>query len=70
MAFRVASKMQWFSVWCTATTWGVIAFLLLSDSQRLNVAITCGKRHYAVICDTETATKSKFIGDVIDYGTA
>ena len=39
----------------------------LRDERRLNVAVTRAKRHCAVICDTETCTKDRFIKGLVDW---
>ena len=39
----------------------------LRDARRLNVAVTRAKRHCAVICDTETVTKDRFIKGLVDW---
>ena len=39
----------------------------LRDERRLNVAVTRAKRHCAVICDTETVTKDRFIKGLVDW---
>ncbi|KAG7341913.1 DNA-binding protein SMUBP-2 [Nitzschia inconspicua] len=39
----------------------------LRDDRRQNVAVTRAKRHLAVVCDTETVTKSPFIANLVDW---
>jgi ATP-dependent RNA/DNA helicase IGHMBP2 len=39
----------------------------LRDDRRQNVAVTRAKRHLAVVCDTETVSKSSFIASLIRW---
>jgi ATP-dependent RNA/DNA helicase IGHMBP2 len=39
----------------------------LRDDRRQNVAVTRARRHLAVICDSETVSKSSFIGTLINW---
>ena len=39
----------------------------LSDKRRMNVAFTRARRHCAVICDSETVSKDKFLTSLVTY---
>jgi superfamily I DNA and/or RNA helicase len=39
----------------------------LSDSRRINVAITRARRHLCIICNVQTVTHDPFIKRLIDY---
>jgi predicted DNA helicase len=39
----------------------------LRDDRRQNVAVTRAKRHLAIVCDTETVSKSPFIANLIAW---
>lgn len=39
----------------------------LRDDRRQNVAVTRAKRHLMVVCDSETVSRSKFIGTLISW---
>lgn len=44
---------------------GEVGFL--SDSRRINVAITRARRHLCIICNVQTVTHDPFIKRLIDY---
>ena len=44
---------------------GEVGFL--AESRRLNVAVTRGRRHVAVICDSETVSHDKFLKEFVEY---
>jgi superfamily I DNA and/or RNA helicase len=39
----------------------------LSDSRRINVAITRARRHLCIICHVQTVSHNPFIKRLIDY---
>ena len=44
---------------------GEVGFL--SDSRRINVAITRARRHLCIICNVQTVTHDPFIKRLVDY---
>eukprot|EP00092_Neocalanus_flemingeri_P015084 GFUD01016295.1.p1 GENE.GFUD01016295.1~~GFUD01016295.1.p1 ORF type:complete len:986 (-),score=401.27 GFUD01016295.1:749-3706(-) len=44
---------------------GEVGFL--GEKRRLNVAVTRARRHLAVICDSETVKRDKFLGEFVEY---
>ncbi len=44
---------------------GEVGFL--SDSRRINVAITRARRHLCIICNVQTVSRDPFIKRLIDY---
>ncbi len=39
----------------------------LADRRRINVGVTRAKRHFAVICDTETVANDAFIASLLRH---
>lgn len=39
----------------------------LADSRRMNVAVTRGRRHVAIVCDSDTVSADPFLGRLLDY---
>ena len=39
----------------------------LAEDRRINVAITRARRHLAVVCDTQTVSKHKFLKSMVEY---
>jgi ATP-dependent RNA/DNA helicase IGHMBP2 len=39
----------------------------LSDSKRMNVAVTRAKRHVALICDSDTVSKDEFLQNLVNF---
>lgn len=44
---------------------GEVGFL--SDSRRMNVAVTRARRHCALVCNTETLGTNPFLGRLVNY---
>lgn len=44
---------------------GEVGFL--SDSRRINVAITRARRHLCIVCNVQTVTHDPFIKRLVDY---